>query len=465
MENLVYITSTVITLFIVSLFGFMASRKIKSSSDFAVGGRSLNSRQVAGSIIATIVGGASTIGTSQLAFDKGVNSMWFTLGASIACVFLGLFLAGPLRRAEVDTISEFLVRYYGKRAGIITSVLTSLAIFIHITGQTLSSVAILTSMFFIKENIAVIITMFLIISYIIFGGFWGTSIVGIFKTLLLYGTLIISGVIVIKGFSGIEGLATSFPKDPWFNLFSGGMWEGIAQGFSMVVGIAATQTYLQAMFAGKNEGASRNGAFISAILIPPIGLICTLIGMFMRANHPLILSKQALPSFILTYLNPWIGGIMIATLIISVVGTGSGLTLGISTMLSRDLYKKIINPKASDEQELRVLRILVFAVTFLTMIMVFLNMDSLILKWGFLSMALRGTVIFVPLLFAIIFKEKVCEKSGLISMVVAPILTILAAILKLPIEPLYVGIITSLAIYIFFWIMNTISMKWKEKGV
>lgn len=455
MSNSIYIVSTILTLSIVSIFGFLASKKITTASDFAVGGRTLTSTQVAGSIIATIVGGASTIGTAELAFSRGINAMWFTLGASIACVFLGLFLAGPLRRAEVETISEFLVQYYGEKAGIITSILTSMAIFIHITGQVLSSVAILTSMFLIEQNIAVIITILLIISYIIFGGFWGTSIIGILKTFLLYITLIFSATIAMNKLNGFVGLTTALPREPWFNLFSGGVLEGLAQGFSLVVGIAATQTYLQAMFAGKNERASQKGAFLSALLIPPIGLICSLIGMFMKINYPMLLSKQALPAFILTYLNPWIGGIMIATLIISVVGTGSGLTLGISTMISRDLYKRLINPDADDEKQLKVLRMSVFSLSFLAMLMVFFNLDSLILKWGFLSMALRGTIIFVPLIFAIFFKEKVNRKAGIISMILAPLVTVFCAILNVTnIPPLYIGLLTSISIFIVFSLVD-----------
>jgi len=458
MQNNIYIISTILTLVLVSMFGFSASKRIKTSSDFAVGGRRLNSSQVSGSIIATVVGGASTIGTAQLAFTSGINAMWFTLGASIACLFLGCFLAGPLRRAEVETISEFLVKYYGEKAGIATSILTSMAIFIHITGQVLASVAILTSMLYIKENIAVIITIALIISYIIFGGFWGTSIVGILKTLLLYITLIFSGVMVLSKSNGVNGFISALPMEPWFNLFSGGLWEGLAQGFSLVIGISATQTYLQAMFAGKDEKASRSGAFISAFLIPPIGLICSLIGMFMKINYPTLLSKQALPTFILTYLNPWIGGVMIATLIISIVGTGAGLTLGIGTMISRDIYKKLINPAADDDKQLKVLRISVFCISILAMLMVFFNIDSLILKWGFLSMALRGTVIFIPLMLAIYLKDKVNRRAGLASMILSPILTVFCAILNITdIPPLYIGLFAGLSIYIGFYIVDYFS--------
>lgn len=449
MSNNLYSISTFITLVIVSYFGVRSSKNIKNSSDFAVGGRNFSSSQVASSIIGTLVGGASTIGTAQAAFVSGFNGIWFTLGASIGCLFLGAFLSKPLRNSNVNTIPQFMVTYYGEKSRIISSSISSIAIFVHITGQILSAVAIITSLFYISENAAVIITMLLIISYIFFGGFLGSSIVGSLKTILLYVTLSISIFIVLKEFNGVKGIVNTFPKNPWFNIFSEGILTGLASGFSLVVGVCSTQTYLQAIFSGKNYKASRKGAFISALLIPPIGLVCTLIGMFMRANYPDIVSKQALPLFVTNHLNPVIGGIMIATLIISVVATGAGLTLGISTMISKDIYKGFINKNADDKKQLFVLRISILIISLFATIIVFLNMDSLILKWAFLSMTLRGTVIFMPLIFALLLKNKTPKKAGLISMITSPILTVFLSIIDvINIDPLYIGISISLIIFL-----------------
>ncbi|MBF8982401.1 sodium:solute symporter family protein [Lutibacter sp. B2] len=459
MITLSHYLSTGITLFVVSYLGYSVSKKIKTSQDFSVGGRKLKAKQVAGSIIATIIGGASTIGTAQLAFEKGLSAMWFTLGASIACLFLGKFMAGPLRRAEVETVSQLLAQNYGMYAGISASIITSFAIFIHITGQVLASTAIITSVFPINMIHAVMITILLILSYIFFGGFLGTSIVGIVKSVLLYFTLMISASIAYHHVNGIQGLSTTFSKDPWFNLFSDGIYSSIALGFSMVVGIVSTQTYLQAMFAGENEQESRKGAYIAALLIPPVGLICTLIGLHMRAVHPELIPKEALPYFIVHYLNPWIGGMTIATLIISVIGTGAGLTLGISTMLNRDIYVKCINPSADDKTQLKVLRIFVCIVVSLSVIMVFMNTDSLILKWGFLSMALRGTTIFVPLLGAIYYKDKIHPKAGCVAIIGAPIISVIWKIVGVSkINELYIGLLSSL----FLLIVGSIVFKGKK---
>lgn len=455
MENQAYLISTIFTLAIVSFLGIRSNKNVNSSSDFVLGGRSFSSLNVSAVIVGTLVGGASTIGTAQAAYVSGFNGMWFTLGASLGCIFLGTFLAKPLRNAEISTIPEFIERYYGFKAKIASSLISSVAIFVHITGQILSSVAIFTSLFMIGENLSVVVTMILIISYIFFGGFLGSSIVGNIKTILLYLTLILSSIIVLQRFSGIVGFIDYFPFEPWFNIFSDGISSGLGQGFSLVVGVCSTQTYLQAIFSGKTYKESVKGAYIAALLIPPIGLMSTVIGMFMRVNHPFIDSKQALPLFILEYLNPLIGGIVIGTLIISVVATGAGLTLGISTMFSRDIYSSIINKNPNDKSQMLSIRVSVIGVLALTTLMVLFNMDSLILKWAFLSMALRGTVIFIPLLGIIILKDKVPKKAGLYSMTISPLLAIVFGVFGfVNIDPLYIGIESSFIIITLFYITS-----------
>lgn len=446
-----HILSSMVVLVIVSTIGLMSSKGIRTSEDFTLGKRQLNSIQIAGSIIATLVGGASTIGTSQLAFERGINAMWFTIGASLACLFLGLFLAEPLRKAEVETISEFISKTYGLKAGICVSLFTSLAIFIHVIGQILSSIAILSSMFKISEIIAIFITIALIISYIFFGGFLSNSIVGIIKTVLLYVTLLSSGFIVYRSLGGINGINVYFGDGPWLNLFSDGILNGIAQGFTLIVGVSSTQTYLQSMFAGKTGSQSRKGAFLSAFLIPPIGLACTLIGLFIRKNYPYISAGESLPFYALSNMNPIFGGMILAALIISVVGTGAGLILGISTMITKDIYMRFINTKAMDKEQLRILRLIIVIVCFLSLVVVFASLDSLILKWGFLSMALRGSVVFIPLIGAIYFRNKISSKGVVISIIVSPIVTIIFELTKsTDLDPLYVGLLSNIIIISIF---------------
>jgi hypothetical protein len=64
----VHILSLIATLAVVLGCGIYSSRKVKSADDFDVGGRSAGVIMVAGSIAATIIGGAATIRTGRFYF-------------------------------------------------------------------------------------------------------------------------------------------------------------------------------------------------------------------------------------------------------------------------------------------------------------------------------------------------------------------------------------------------------------
>jgi SSS family solute:Na+ symporter len=433
------------TLLLATGLGVYSSNRVHSASDFSVGGRLVTAPVVAGTIVGTLVGGASTIGTAQLAFEYGLSAWWFTLGGGIACLILGLFLAKPLRQSGASTGPGFLARTYGPQAGLLATIFSSLGILLNIVGQLLAAVALLVSVLGINPQLAAVIAVGVIIVYVVFGGVWSTGLVGSLKVGLLYISVVGVGLLAYHLAGGLSGFRATFPAYPWFSLFGRGVGPDLAAGFSLIVGVLSTQTYLQAIFSGRDVNASRRGALISALIIPPIGLAGIGVGLFMRATTPTINPSAALPLFILQQLPDWFGGLVLATLFIATIGTGAGLVLGISTMFAEDIYRKMVAPQASDRQMLRVSRLAVIGFTGLGFLFVSGNLNSLILEWSFLSMGLRGATICFPLLGAIFWGQYIRPRAGLLAIALGPLSAILWAIFGWPvIDPLYIGLSISL---------------------
>jgi len=402
---------------------------------------------VAGTIIGTLVGGASTIGTAQLAFQYGFSAWWFTLGGGLGCLVLGLVLAGPLRRSGASTGPGFLAQTYGPPAGTLATLFSSAGILLNIVGQILAAVALLTSVLDIPAPAAAIIAVLVMIVYVVFGGVWSTGLVGSLKVGLLTLSMVAVGLLALRLGGGWPGYRTTFPAYPWFSLFGRGIGPDLAAGFSLIVGVLSTQTYLQAIFAARNVAAARQGALISAAIIPPIGVAGILVGLYMRATTPGIIPREALPLFILQHLPDWFGGLVLATLFIATIGTGAGLVLGVSTMFTTDLYQKLLAPDASERQLLLVSRLAVIGFTGLGLLFVSGNLNSLILEWSFLSMGLRGATISLPLLAAIFWRRQVKPRAGVLAIGLGPLSTILWAIFGWQaVDPLYVGLSVSLGV-------------------
>jgi SSS family solute:Na+ symporter len=403
-----------------AFIGLRSGKKVRSSGDFTIGGRKAGAVIVSGTIMGTLVGGASTIGTAQLAFNVGFSAWWFTLGAGLGCLVLGLFFAKPARKSAAETVSQIVALEYGPLAKTLSGASVSLGIFLNIVAQVLAGVALLASLFGISPAIAAGITILCMGSFVVSGGVWGAGSSGTAKTFLLYMAIIVGGTVAYTLSGGLGGLRSLLPPFPWFSLFGRGFATDASAGFSLLVGVVSTQTYIQAVLSAKSDASAVRGSLLGAILIPPIGIAGIIIGLFMKTRHPEIEAASAFPAFIIEYLPTWLGGVVLAALFIAVLGTGAGLALGIGVIVSRDFYAQKKGKKASDSETLLFSRLSIMAVLFFAALFTTGNLSSLILQWSYLSMGLRGAAILAPLMGALFFKGKIGNTWALASIVGGP---------------------------------------------
>lgn len=442
-----FLLSFCATLAIIIFTAWSGKAKARDSADFALGGRRAGPWNVFGAITGTLVGGASTIGTAQLAFIWGLSAWWFTLGAGLACLFLGLFLAIPLRQSNVETIPQFISRYHGERARVCASLFSAIGMFIQIVAQLLACGAILAVMFNMTLVSSATVSSILVLLFTLGGGMKSAGLTGLIKMLLIYLTMVIAGVLALSKSGGLEQLIVHFPDYPWFSLFGYGTSEGLSDLLSMVVGVISTQTYLQAVFSASDGATARKGVFLSAVFIPPLGLFGILVGLFMKKAFPDMQSALALPTFIINYMPDFLAGVAFATLLIAAVGTASGLALGVATTLKVDVFRTAFR---SRKGELALFRALTTLIVLSAFILLLCNLGSAIMDWSFLSMGLRGATLFFPLIFAVFFHKYDLRLAGALSIFIAPASVIVFGMMKFQkVQPLYVGLGISFGILVW----------------
>ncbi len=431
-------------LLIIAAVGIYSSRKVKTAQDYSLGGRKMGPMLVSASLMGTFVGGTSIVGTAQASFFYGISGIWFTLGAGLSCLFMAIFLARPLRTSGVETIPQLLEQGYNRTAGLWANFYTSIGIFIQIATQVLAAIPLMGALFSLTPSQSALGVTLLILCYVVFGGFVGTTWIGLIKMTLLYFSMAAAVIVLLQHSGGISLFLQNFSYHPWFNLLAQGAAKELGSGISVIIGFTSTQSYLQALFAGRDATAARRGALIAAIFIPLVGLGSVMIGMFMRIYHPGINPADALPLFVLEYISPWLAGIILATLLISLIMTAAGLTLGLSTMFNRDFYRNIIRPMASDRELILVFRFTLILIAALAFFFTLGNIQALILKLAFLSMALRGVTVFLPILGVVFWKDLISPTAGKRAIIYAPAASLLWALL-LPdvLDPLYIGVVIS----------------------
>lgn len=432
------------TLSLFVFLGIYSGSKVKTSKDFSVSGYSSGSVLVAGTILGTLVGGASTVGTAQLAFVYGFSAWWFTLGGGLACLVLGIFFVKPFRRQKHETIPRIIGEAYGKRAAMAATLFISIGMIMNIIPQIMASAALVSSLFPLSAQLAALVSVLLMVIYVYFGGVWGTGILGIFKITLTSVSLLVAGGLALRLFGGPAAMVASFPRYPWFSLFGQGASNDLASGLSLLIGVVSGQIYLQAIIAARNEASARSGSFASMLVGPVIGLGGIFVGLFMRANHPQINAVHALPLFVLQYLTPWFAGVVMATLLFAAIGSGAGLALGVCTIINRDIYQSM-RPLADDTKVLSMFRFIILGAFGLALAVVYISgHNALILEWTYLALGFRGASAFLPMVTALFLAGKIDRKAGAWAVIAAPVVVIIWTLLKpWPINPLTLGLIVS----------------------
>ena len=485
MLTTVHIIGILLTVGLLLAVSLLSGRKVKDARSFTTGGNS-SSWMVCGAILGTLVGGQSTIGTAQLAFSFGLSAWWFTIGAALGALLLGLVYAGPLRRSGCTTLMEVVRQQYGRRAETVGSILFLVGIFISITSQLLSSSAMITSLFGLPVGWALVVGAVLIAMLVFFGGIRSAGSGGIVKLVLLYVSSLAAGIAVWRlgdGLFGIrESIASVYDSQQLASMngiagaedihrrygtfLARGPLKDLGGCLSLTLGVVCTQTYAQGIWSAATTRKAKLGAVYCAALIPLIGAACTLVGMYMRGHYVTAAeaaalervgetlpagvgiienSLQAFPAFILAHLPAWLGGIALGTLLINILGCGSGLVLGAATILTRDVYGNLLsllrrNPRLGPLAQTRLSILLLLA---LGVIAAHFMRGAFINDLGFLSLGLRAAALLLPLSFALWLPGRFRPRAVTASMIVGTAAMLAAGLFSLPADPMYYGLAAS----------------------
>lgn len=483
--SLYHILGIVLSIVLIEVVGIFSSKKVKTADDFSHAGGKAGTWVVCGTIMGTLIGGQSTVGTAQLAFTYGISAWWFTLGAALGCVVLAIGYVIPLRRSGCTTLLEIVSKEYGKKAEVLGSLLCSLGMFVSIVAQILSASALLMTLFPMKFYVAASLSCLIMMAYVVFGGLWSAGLGGIVKLVLLCVSSLAGGIIVLSLTDGYHGIMSaivetqnfaslcnnetqsfaSLLQDRYNNLLARGAAKDIGSGLSVILGVLATQSYAQGIWAAKTDSVARKGAMISAILTIPIGAACVLIGLYMRGHYVtadelnvivetgktlpenigvMATTAQAFPLFITHHMPEFLGGIVLGTLLITIIIGGSGLTLGSSTILVRDVFVKMKPSLQDSSKNLKVTRLTIIGILLMSVVVAASFSGSFINDLGFLSMGLRATAVFVPLTLALFFPRKFKYQYILLSIIAGTAALVITQFLKLPVDGIFVGLAVSM---------------------
>ena len=115
-----------------------------------------------------------------------------------------------------------------------------------------------------------------------------------------------------------------------------------------------------------------------------------------------------------------------------------------ATILLKDIYKRVTRRIDGPEKELIAIRATIVVILGIAAFVAATVPSSTINDLGFLSMGLRGTVVFLPMNCALWFSGKIDRRCILASILLAPLAVLAGKLLALPFDSLFLGMAVSL---------------------
>ena len=140
---------------------------------------------------------------------------------------------------------------------------------------------------------------------------------------------------------------------------------------------------------------------------------------------------------------------MLGTLLVNVIGCGSGLSLGAATIMVRDVFD-VLSKRAGKMSQLMLTRCSIVAILAVAVGVALVAGGSFINDLGFLSLGLRAVAILFPLSFALWCPGAFRPRGVLFSMVGGTAAMLIAKFTTMPGDAVYYGLAVALGVLLAF---------------
>lgn len=429
---------------ILFVIGILASRRVKSMSDFYVGGKRLGFWAVAFSARATGESGWLLIGLTGMGAISGLSAYWVVVGEVLGVAVSWWFMAKRFKRQSDSygsiTIPDYLeshLKANKKTLRIIAASILSVFVLIYVTTQIDVTGKAFESMMHIKYTWGAIIGFVIVLSYIFIGGFVAAVWSDLFQGLLMFIGLILLPIVVWYNMDGATGVVDSLHSiDPALTNIWGtseDVWMNVATmlGFAMIgLGfLGSPQVYVRFMSI-KDEKEIDKGKWVAVVFTLLTDAAAVTIGILARilftssGDDPeavlgnsgedvlSMLTEISLPNVLVA--------VYVAIVLSAIMSTIDSLLVIASSAITRDFYQKIFRPDLKDKDLTGISRIVTLILATLALVIALIIASvaedrtvfwMVIFGWSGIAAS------FCPVIILSLFWKGLSEKGAIAAMI------------------------------------------------
>ncbi len=308
-----------------------SARRVKDIPDFFVARKGASAKAVAGSLVATILGGSAVIGAVDSGAKLGGAASWFMLVGA-----LGLFALIPIAGRAYEhgkySLPDLVENLYGKGPRLVATIVIPVAWTGIVAAQIIAAAKLLMTFTPLGYTTAAIVSALVFTGYTLAGGQ-----LSILRTDFLQACLIIVGLLLLAGFAlfgGVSGSADA-PAFPFNANFTP------LDLFLLILTYGTTYTagpdIYSRMFCAKDAATAKKAIGMAACVLIPVAFVIGFLAVYgvnfahVQGARITAIADAVLPSALLP---------VFALALLSVVLSSADTTLLSSSIIINGLCRK-----------------------------------------------------------------------------------------------------------------------------
>lgn len=452
---MIYLLTVGIYLAVIMAVAVVKSRHVNTQEDFMVAGRKVSAVFLAGTLICTWIGSGSLFGGAGLAFREGLGDLWMSAGAwvGIAIVY---FLAERVRKISQYTVADLLEKRYNAAARVLGTIVVIVA-YMSIAGYQFRGAGRLINL--VSQNVdgfpeisietGRMIACVAIIAFTMLAGLVSIVAIDIFNGILMIIGVLLAIPFALSAAGGWASVTQTVPATHFEAFGQHGAWWAFGVFFPTLFLLLGESSMYQKFFSAKDARTARRavlGMIAGVVIIETAIALLAVIGAgkywnaapFRGADGNL---EAAVTETIILFLArndlPVLSGcLLIGAGMAIIFSTGNTFLMIPATNVTRDIYQRFINPKATDRQIVRVQRSFILIIGLVSFLLA--TQFTSILAMALTAYTMVGAGL-TPALLAAFLWRRVTPAGGVASISTGMLVTTLLTVFQAPAGALLSG--------------------------
>jgi SSS family solute:Na+ symporter len=406
--------------------GFWASKRVKTTGDYMLAGRSLPLMLSAAAMFATWFGSETVFGASSQFLEGGLYAVIEDpFGAALCLLLFGLFFARKLYNMNLLTLGDYFKVRYGKKVELMASFFLAPPYIGYIAAQLVAMGLILNVVTGVDLWQGVVLAALVVTAYTYVGGMWAISITDFFQSIVIILGLVVLAVILANKAGGVQAVMAEVTPEQMRFFPEANLTEvvGYIAAWSVLgLGSIPSQDVFQRCMSSGSARTAVQSCYIAALLYLSIAMLPLFISLCTRHLYPDQVqgdTQLTLPNMVLAHTALPVQILFFGSLLSAIMSTTSSAILAPAAIFSENFIKPLAGHRFSDRGFLVLTRVSVLLFSVLATIMACMrsNIYELVGESSVLSLV----SLFVPLTLGMYWKR--ASSAGALAGMLAGLLT------------------------------------------